>query len=251
MKNIWIMAMFAVFSFAFIPQVSAREKEIPQLALPEPTAAYIDTRGVVKTQPAKLDEPVAEKKFSVTIGAGNAYGLGIKIGRQRAKLGLDNSPALTARLGYSLCKYVKLWGDYSRTIGFENHKEYIYPERRDMYNEQHIFSAYTAGIKLTVPITTEEIVFAPYIFGGIGKATFKSIYSGKVYNSYGELIYRWTDKVSNPGIYYKVGGGIDVGVYKNLFLFSEYSYQKMKIEVENLKITFYYSQMMGGIGLKF
>lgn len=221
----------------------AKEKEIPQLALPEQTTSY---------------KPVAEKKscpratsgISARIGYGNAYGLGIKVESRKVKINMNNSPSFTARLGYSLNKYVELQGEYSRASNFGRRIEYAYSHYKTEYSNQYVFSAYTANIKLAIPVTIEDITFSPYIFGGLGRATFKSIFNRKRY-AYGELTYNRTYEYSESGKYSKIGGGIDTKIYKNLFLFSEYSYQKINLRIDDQKIAFSYSQTTGGIGLKF
>ncbi|MEK7462970.1 MAG: outer membrane beta-barrel protein [Patescibacteria group bacterium] len=290
MKNIWIVLVL-VFSFVFVSQINAKdggiskeewnksvteekidelinsrrpakEKEIPQLALPEQTTSYKDAEGVASkdewerinktTPPVKhyKDGSVAEKKFSARIGYGNAYGLGIKVESRKVKINMNNSPSFTARLGYSLNKYVELQGEYSRASNFGRRIEYAYSHYKTEYSNQYVFSAYTANIKLAIPVTIEDITFSPYIFGGLGRATFKSIFNRKRY-AYGELTYNRTYEYSESGKYSKIGGGIDTKIYKNLFLFSEYSYQKINLRIDDQKIAFSYSQTTGGIGLKF
>lgn len=243
-----------------------KEKELPQLVLPEATTSYKDVEGVgskdewdkrVKTPLVKRykDGSVAEKKFSARIGYGNAYKLGAKIDGEKMEggFGLNNSPALTVKLGYSLSKYVEIQGDVSRATNFGNSEKwsdsYGYGYTSEWSN-QVIISAYTANLKLTIPILlTDKTTFSPYIFGGLGRATYKAIYKGK--ESYDGIQNYYAETTRYSGNSLKVGGGVDIKVYKNISLFSEYNYQEIRFMIDDIKITVYHSQVVGGIGLKF
>ena len=70
MKNIWVVAVLTVLSFAFVPGINAKDSaEAPQLDLPEQITS--DEAASKPTKP--------EKKFSVRMGYGNGYKLGMKI----------------------------------------------------------------------------------------------------------------------------------------------------------------------------
>lgn len=299
MKNIWVVAVLIVLSFVFVPKTNAKDgngmskeewnksvteekidelinsrssrqvsqnKEIPQLALPEPeTPSVFEKENISKDEwkrAAKIaplvkhykDGTVAKKKFSAKIGMGNAYKLGLKIDGKELEGGLklSNSPTLTIKLGYSLNKYVEVQGEYSRASNFKNHDENEDAfGNKGEWSNQLILSAYTANLKVTVPISlTDKVTFSPYIFGGLGRATYKAIYNEKEYY-YGN---KWRDDTEInkfSGSCFKIGEGFDLNVYGNMFLFSEYNYQEIRFMTNNKKITVYHSEILGGIGLKF
>lgn len=283
MKNIWVVAVLIALSFVFVPKTNAKDielldielpgestgtqkKELKQLELPEPETPSVfekenfskdEWRRTTKAAPLVKhykDGSKAKKKFSARMGMGNAYKLGVKIDGKEFKDGLklSNSSTLTIKLGYTLNKYVEVQGEYSRAGNFKYHNE-----NEDAFgnkgesNDQLILSAYTANLKLTVPIPlTDKITFSPYIFGGLGRATYKEIYNEKEYY-YGN---KWRDDTEInkfSGSCFKIGEGFDLNVYRNIFLFSEYNYQEIRFMTNDKKITIYHSEILGGVGLKF
>ncbi|MHB9019502.1 MAG: outer membrane beta-barrel protein [Minisyncoccota bacterium] len=283
MKNIWVVAVLIVLSFVFVPKTNAKDielldielpgestgtqrNELKQLKLPEPeTPSVFKKESFTKdgwkrtTETTPLvkhykDGSVAKKKFSARIGMGNAYNLGVKINGKEFEDGikLSNSSTLAIKLGYSLNKYVEVQGEYSRAGNFKNHDENEDAfGNKGEWNTQLILSAYTANLKLTIPIAiTDKITFSPYIFGGLGRATYKEIYNEKEYY-YGN---KWRDDTEIAKFYgncFKIGEGFDLNVYGNIFLFSEYNYQEIRFITNDKKITIHHSEILGGVGLKF
>jgi opacity protein-like surface antigen len=281
MKNIMMAAVLIVISFAFVSEINAKDIEgvswdeaiegaVPLEMLGSTTAAKPVSKKdeqpakeelqkiaddsnvpVIKVPKGTFEPEPTEPKFSVSIGLGNAYKLGVEFEGEKMGLGMNNSPAFTARFGYSLNKYVEVQGEYSKATNFENsYKEEDNIGFKYDWKNQHVFSTYIANLKLTIPLTIDKVIFSPYIFGGLGRATFKSVNGLKEYHN-GTKIMDTTDTERYSGNCLKTGAGVDLKVYKNLFLFSEYSFQKINLRIDGQKITLYYSQMIGGIGLKF
>lgn len=200
------------------------------------------------------DGSVAEKKFSARIGYGNAYGLELRSGNQKRNLKANNSPVFNAGLGYSLCKYAEIQGEYSNTKRFEQGKEGQWSDAINgnvswYYKNIHSFTSYTVNLKLGFPMTTDGVTFFPYVIGGVGRASTKYNYEEKEITNGVTTIYNEI-KESAHGKCSKTGIGISV-THKNIFLFSEYNSQKTKVKMFDKNFSFYFSSVTGGIGVKF
>ncbi len=202
---------------------------------------------------AHKETVAAEKdsKLSILLGFGNAYGFGIV---QNGKSELHNSSALVLRAGYSLNKYVEVQGEYSEANSFGKSEsgEYmvgLYHEKYQWSDEVGI-SNYSANLKVRVPIILKKISFSPYVFGGIGRAFLSESYSVREWED-GVLFNTVKESWKNKGPCFKSGLGIDAAVHKNLALFIEYNYQKMRLGGDGGRITMYYSQTLGGVKARF
>ena len=201
---------------------------------------------------ANKEVVTAEKdsKLSVLLGFGNAYGLGTI---QNGKTELHNSSAFVLRAGYSLNKYTEVQGEYSEASGFGKSEsgEYMVGPYHEKYqwSDNVGISNYSVNLKIRVPIILKKTSFSPYVLGGIGRASLSESYSGREWED-GALISNIKKSWKYNGLCLKSGLGIDVTVHKNLALFMEYNYQKMRLGGGN-HATVYYSQTLGGVKVKF
>lgn len=177
-----------------------------------------------------------EPKFNTSIGLGNGYKVGDRVlGRYH----FDNSPALSIRLGYSPYKYIEFQGEYFNAKNFYRNRPLLPLEQHQRYYN------YGLNLKFKAPIIIKGVAFSPYFIFGTGKAM-------EIYEGVGAGV---KFKYSGSGKYRKTGGGIEVGLKKNLFIFSEYAYYKIGLIVLDvgpyqIKDRMYYSTVIGGIGLR-
>ncbi|MBU4348666.1 porin family protein [Patescibacteria group bacterium] len=249
-STITVVAFWLILILLFVFVSLSNAQETKENRIEE----LVETRSLetgIQTEIIEEDTSIVKqnklKKFNVSAGLGWGYGLGIKkIGKIEK---INDGPTFTIRTGYSLNKYFELQGEYSRADNFKRHYRYSsYDNSYVKHNDQFLFSAYTTSLKLIIPL---KIKIAPYVFGGIGRATFKFIDNTKRYDKNGILIYGNTEKMSKMGTCMKIGGGIQTEIGKKTFFFMESNYQEIKLKIEDEKITFYYYQIIGGIGLKF
>lgn len=227
MKTLLIVILLALPA-GLIAQTTVTKKEEWKTSFRKPDG--------IPQKPVVADKGKKEPKFSVLIGVGNGYKLG---DREQGRFHYDTSLPLSIQFGYSPCKYVELQAEYLNTNFYS---------KRSWGKSYNRFNNYGLNLKLKAPISIKKMVFLPYFVVGTGKS--KHIYDG-VHNAIGSF------KYSGSGKYAKIGGGAEVGVYRNVILFSEFNYWKIGlinfdagngIIVEN---RMYFSTVTGGIGLIF
>jgi opacity protein-like surface antigen len=218
-----------------------------QVVSSEPTKAEINQ--LFKTVPLeKIDKygvPVKEPKFSASVGMGSGYGFGEeKLGKLK-KYSNVNTPSL--RIEYSLSKYVKLQGEYSRTSKFKaaNDDGYSY------LTTSFAFYAITLNVKAGVPVKINGVGFYPYIVIGVGKA---NVDYARSYKS-ATLTFQDGEKTSNQCS--KGGIGVEINLHKNIYLFSELNNWRVNWESIESQYSYkqsyklYYQQIITGLTIKF
>jgi opacity protein-like surface antigen len=277
MKRIFgVIAMTIIFCSAAL-LVNAQENKLLEINLSEQTTSYKDVEGVssedewnkiVESAPLgtinKNGNPVLDKeksavspKFSIAIGVGTIYSLGYKFKGERIKSEIGNSSVFMIRAGYSpwknkICNKklnIEFQIEYSKSGNLRNQETEIYSYTKYEYSNQVSFLSRMFNIKIASPLIMDDNL-SLYIIGGIGKTTLETMFVEKEYE-YGNLVYSNKQKSSSSGKHLKIGGGIDAKLQKNLFLFSEYSYQEIKLRTNNINYIIYYSQITGGVGLRF
>lgn len=198
---------------------------------------------------AIAEEPQKEPKWNIEIGGGKASKFDMETFDANK---LDNSSVFTARAGYSPVKYIEIQGEYSNVPGFEKQEENLVSG--DYKQAQAFrFKTYTLNLKLMLPI--KKIGVTPYIVGGIGKSNMEYNWHKEMYLASGALKSIQDTNLSGSGTCYKIGGGVDARVFKNIFLFAELSHWKTEItfdyEGKSITDTYKYSVAVGGIGIKF
>jgi len=194
-------------------------------------------------------ESQKEPKWSIEIGGGKASGLDMETSNANK---LSNSSVFTVRAGYSPMKYIEIQGEYSNIPGFENQEENLVSGDYKQ-TQAYGFKTYTINLKLMFPI--EKIGITPYIVGGIGRSNMQYDWHKELYFISGALRSVQDTNLSGSGTCYKIGGGVDVKIIKDLFLFAEMSHWKTKITFDykgkSITDTFRYSILIGGLGIKF
>jgi Outer membrane protein beta-barrel domain len=268
MKRIFgVIAMTIIFWSVFTLLVNAQENKLLEINLSEQTTSYKDVEGVssedewskivestpiekqdntenlVETkEPVKMEvlEVISKQKFNISIGIGNSYNVRDKRkNKEIRKLDYKNSPAFSTRVGYSPWKYIEIEGEYSKINNFVETK-YV-PVGADCWKLERKLNmtSLTLNLKIGVPLKTKDVFWKPYYVIGIGTTKSKK-----------ELSFGWIGKdYEKKGSYsssekcLKIGLGIEIKLYKNLFLFFEDSSWSMKSKTEYM--TYYHQVLMG------
>lgn len=216
---------------------------------------------LVKTD--KNGVAVKEPKFSISIGLGSGYNFGIKEkGSRRSLQGYRDNHSFSGRVGYSPWKYVEVQGEYSKNSGFQTQRRYNTYAMYNIYPAQNItfaFTTFTVNLKVKVPISVKDVSsikdvsFSPYVIGGIGRVNTRYVNDYQVLVN-NELRYEQNWKYLGSGKAFKLGGGVDVKLYKNLYALLEYNYWEVVYKQKGFdgrRHAYYYYQTMGGMTLKF
>lgn len=228
-----ILAVLVMTSFVFVPRINAEEKK-------------------------------AEPKFSIEVGGGKAFAPWSS-GEEISLSGYKSSSMISAKIGYAIWRNLEVQTEYNY-LGFEKKDisiygaDNVYKSKRD-----RVFTTLTANVKYSLPMNAMGISISPYIIGGIGIAMLNNRGSMTQDGTSTLVFYRLKWRTIGAGRCWKMGGGTNIKLYKNLYLFSEYNYWKMKVRWKNQwsdtaggtftsdrgSTSFAYSTISGGIGLKF
>ena len=291
MKNIWI-AVLIVISFVFVSQTNAEDfvmrrdstpavskevssddgrptkEELQKIAEDKSTETIKVSKGM--SEPKVI--PEKKPKFSVEMGGGKGFNPWSSDDTGFALSDYKTSPMINAKVGYAIWKNLELQVEYSHLSGFEKRTFFIDGANAVFKSKRNrAFTAFTANIRYSLPLNVKGISFSPYVVGGMGKVRL---------NNRGVLTKQWESYMRPTALYsvvysekwqtigsgrnWKIGGGINIKLYKNLSLFSEYGYWKIKIGWNNTwrnsegcsfkdsgSTTFAYSTVSGGLGFKF
>jgi hypothetical protein len=217
MNRIWSVVALLVFPLTFVIQANAQ---------------------TVSTEPVKAE--IGEPKFSIGLGFGNGYKL--KDENYSGMPNMDNSNVSSVRLGYNFSKYVGIEGERSKISGFIR-KRYFSP---GIINKLEIGAvAYNLNIKVGIPIKVKDgFVIKPYFVKSVvGKNTMTFVLDIKTDDYYSSE----SDKTTNS----KIGGGIEIKLYKNLSLFWEASRWRWKFTEGYWSYSFVHSETVLGMIEKF
>ncbi|MBU4348094.1 porin family protein [Patescibacteria group bacterium] len=233
MKRIFgVIAVAIIFWSVFILLVNAQEVVSTDTNKVE-IKNLITSTDTLGTEQIVISNP----KFSVSIGLGNGYNIKEK---DFGKLGYDNSPVSSIRVGYSPWKYIEIEGESSKASSFTDNRE----NASWIVENKFSITTLTLNLKIGLPIRIGKVSFEPYITKGVGTAKSKYVHRFKGW-------YERNDSYSSSKKCSKIGGGIEVKLYKDLFLFYEITHWKWKINVDEKDYLFTHSATLIGLSKKF
>jgi len=188
----------------------------------------------------------AEPKWSIEIGGGNSsnmessskYNLGYSelndYGPNNEAIG--NGGTFSAEVGYSLQKHIKVTLGYYDSGKFEYTSESTgmfegYPTN-EKEDHSRRFQNFAVGANFGIPMTVLGVEIRPSLFGkiGVGKYSFQRQHELTLEGLYTET---YDTTGSGSGICYSMGIGLDIKVYKGLFLWSKGEIWKMKSHTDH------------------
>ncbi len=231
MNKVWVVVMFLVLPLIFTLQVNAQDD-------------YRFTDTEILTE-------VETPRFSVSVGFGSAFGVNDKAHRSYK---MSNSPLTSIKVGYLLLEKeiacqkigVEVQGEYSSINSFSRFYQYSDLKKESFLN----FTNKMVNFKIFFPIKVKKVSLSPFLIFGTGRV--KGEDSGNYFFYYEEkLIGTIPWKLTDNGIGYGLGGGIDLVINKNIFLFFEYKDIKTK-RIELIKKSNpRYSSKAFGLGFRF
>jgi len=195
--------------------------------------------------------------WNVELGGGRAFHPGTAETGQME--GWSNSSVFTARVGYTpkLTKgYLEVQGEYADFMGYDSatrdHNTWGFTDK----NRSLGITTWSLNLKLKAPLKVKQVMLTPYIVTGVGRAHVTMSSHAKAIGNAGNVIQEEEATASGSGNCVKIGGGMDVNLYKNVYLWSEFTLSKIGVvAMEGAGDTFnmspYTSTAVGGLGLRF
>lgn len=217
--------------------------------------AIIATLACFLTTPlANAGETNLLKSLKAYAAIGAAYGWNldseVAIPKFSSTWGFD------AKAGMEILPIVAIEGEFSNLPSFNNRREFYYNDgSATRIDATFKLTAIMMNFKLNYPLLIKltinhpPIKIIPYLIAGLGQMKMKLAGTVTRISASGNSSSASAEWESNNACY-KFGGGIDIQLYRNLYLFGESAYWEFN-DINIYHQIFYHSAFAGGISYKF